>query len=113
MLLFSAISSAISVALSFFWAAVRSFVMSAVEKIKQVLMGAAVDALSLFVRKTSEGIKELSYNYIKDGGRYLEKIVSKSINEADLPDDIQSRVSKNYGKEVDITNDFARELQLS
>ncbi len=113
MLMLSAIAAAVGLALSAFWKAVKSFVLAAAEKIKQILMGAAAEAVSLFVRKSVDGIKELAYNYIKDGGRYLEKIVTKKINESDLPSDIRSRVENRYGSEVDITNDFARELKLS
>lgn len=113
MILISAIAAAISVALTVFWQAVRSFVLAAAEKIKQVLMGAAAEAVSLFVRRSVDGLKELSYNYINQGGRYLEKIVTKKINESDLPSDIKSRIDISNGNEVDITNDFERELQLS
>ncbi len=113
MLLLEAISAVVGRVLSAFWAAARSFVLDAAEKIKQILMGAAAEAVNLFVRKSTDGIKELAYNYIRDGGRYLEKIVTKRINESDLPSDIRSRIENSYGSEVDITNDFARELNLS
>ncbi len=113
MIMLAAISAAVSLALSAFWAAVRSFVLAAAAKIKQILMGAAAEAVNLFIRKSVEGTKQLAYNYIKEGGRYLEKIVTKSISESELPNDIRSRVDNSYGSEVDITADFARELHLS
>ncbi len=113
MLLISAITAAVSMALTAFWAALRSFVLAAVAKLKTILAGAAAEAVNLFVRKSVEGVKELAYNYINQGGHYLEKIVTKKIEESDLPNDIKSRVTNSYGNEVDITSDFERELQLS
>ena len=113
MLLISAITAAVSLALTAFWTAVRAFVIAAAEKIKQVLMGAAAEAVTLFVRRGTDGLKQLACNYINQGGHYLEKIVTKRVEESDLPSDIKSRVNNSYGREVDITNDFQRELQLS
>lgn len=112
MLLLAAIGAAISVALTVFWATIKAFVLAAAEKIKQVLMGAAAEAVSLFVRKGVDGLKSLAYNYINQGGRYIEKIVTKKIEESEMPNDIRQRAESHYGNEVDITSDFASALQL-
>ena len=115
MIFISAIAAAVSLTLTVFWQAVRAFILAAAQKIKQVLMGAAAEAVSLFVRRSVDGLRDVAYNYINQGGHYLEKVVTKRINESDLPNDIKSRVNnvrENDG-EIDITNDFARELQLS
>ena len=113
MLLVSAIMGAVNVVLSIFWQAVRGFVLQALNKLKQILGGILAEAVNLFVKKGTDGLKELAYNYVRDGNRYLEKIVSKHINESDLPQDIRSRVNNHYNSEVDITEDFQHELQLS
>lgn len=113
MILIAAISAAVSIALTAFWAMVRSFVMAAAEKIRQVLAGAAAEAVSLFVRRSVDGLKNVAYNYINQGGHYLEKVVTKKIQESDLPSDIKSRLYNSRENEVDITDDFAHELQLS
>ena len=114
MIIFAAIAAAVSVVLTVFWQAIKSFVLAAGAKIKQVLMGAAVDAVNVFIRKSVDGLKNVACNYINQGGRYLEKIVTKKLDsDAQLPSDIQARVNKvSYDQEVDITDDFAQELQL-
>lgn len=109
----SAIMGAAKIVLSAFWAALRDFVLDAVRKVSKVLAGAAVDAVNLFVQESSDGLHEIAYNYIKDGERYLEKVAKKRINEGELPKNIKSRLKNSFGEEIDITNDFARELNLS
>ena len=109
----SAILGAAKVVLSAFWAAVKNFVLDAVKKVAQVLGGAAVDAVNLFVRESSDGLYEVAYNYVKQAERYLEKVVTKRINKEDLPGNIKVRLNSSSSNEVDITNDFAKELHLS
>ncbi len=76
MLMLAAISAAVSLAVSAFWAAVRSFVLAAAAKIKQILMGAAEEAVSLIMRKSIDGTKQLAYNYIRDGG---SQVISRNL----------------------------------
>lgn len=109
----TAILGAAKIVLSAFWAAVKNFVLDAVRKISQVLSGAIVDAVNLFIRESSDGLQEVAYNYVKQAERYLEKVVTKRINKEDLPGNIKSRLNNSSSNEIDITNDFAKELHLS
>lgn len=115
MLLLAAISAAVSIVLTVFWQAIKVFILAAADKIKQVLMGATAEAVNVFIRRCRDGLKNVSCNYINQGGRYLEKIVSKKLDpNAQLPSNIQARVNNvGYEQDVDITNDFAQELKLA
>lgn len=109
----SAIMGAVNVVLTLFWNAVRVFVLSAIEKVKQVLMVAAVKGVNVFLQEGMDGLKSLTYSYIEKAGGYVEQVVSKRISAEEMPDNIRSKVSSSYGEEVDVTDDFAHALKLS
>ena len=112
-ILISLIAGAVMIGVAAFWRALQGFVMQAVAKLKTILVGALAESASVFVRKSVDGVKQLAATYLKQGNRYLEKIVSQSVDESTLPDDIRQKAQNNYDEEVDITNRFAQELKLA
>jgi len=90
-----------------FWNDIIAFLKNAVEKVKQVVAG-VVYGCKVFVKKLSEGVREISRHYSKVDGYWQETTVTKTISEREVPPEILER-AKNQ-EELDITNEL--ELQL-
>lgn len=91
-----------------FWNNIIDFLKKAVEKVKQIVVG-IVYGCKVFVKKLSEGVREISRHYSKVDGYWQETTVTKTISEREVPPEILERA--NAQTELDITDEL--ELQLS
>ncbi len=91
-----------------FWNDITSWLKKAINKVAQVT-GAISYGVTVFVRKISEGLKEISNHYTKKQNQWEETIVTKTIPENEVPKEIREKASTSY--DTDITAEY--ELQLS
>lgn len=88
---------------------VVSWLKRAINKIRTVVSG-LVYGCKVFVKKISEGVKEISKHYSKEGTIWTETIASRTISESEVPDEILQKATR--GKEYDITDMIERELAV-
>lgn len=91
-----------------FWNDIISFLQNALYKVKQIVEG-IVYGCKVFVKKLSEGVREISRHYSKVNGHWQETTVTKTISEREVPPEILERAK--IEEELDITDEL--ELQLS
>lgn len=95
-----------------FWKEIREWFIDVWHKLPSQLRQDLKGVLA-FVQKIDNiitaAIKYYSYN--KGTNEWNETIVSKIVSTNDIPDHIRRRLSE--GKELDITNDFRKELDLT
>ena len=91
-----------------FWNDLVSFLKKAVEKVRQVVAG-IVYGSKVFLKKLSEGVKEISRHYSKVDQHWEETTVTKIVSESDVPAEILARA--NGYQELDITDEL--EMQLT
>lgn len=91
-----------------FWNDLVSFLKKAVNKVKQIVNG-IVYGCKVFVRKLSEGVKEISRHYSKVDQHWEETTVTRTINESEVPPEILERA--NRGQDLDITDELEMQLE--
>lgn len=90
-----------------FWKDLVNFLKKAVEKVRQLVDG-IVYGCRVFLKKLSEGIKEISRHYSKVDQHWEETTVTKIVSESDVPAEILARA--NGYQELDITDELEMEL---
>ena len=111
MLLFATIlKSAIKAGVSLFWGKLKSWITKAVGMLVGIVNEAAAKAVRTFVVETTEGVKEMSSLFVKQGIEYIERVVYKRIDASEVPVEIRNKSSYYLNNECDITNDFEQVL---
>lgn len=85
--------------LATFWNDMVSWLKRAVAKVKEIV-GIASYGFTVFVRKIREGLKEISKHYSKKQNKWQETIVTKEIDESEVPDEIRAKASMSYDTEI-------------
>ncbi len=92
-----------------FWNEMTSWLKRAINTVKEIC-GMISYGVSVFVRKVGEGLKEISKHYIKKNNQWEEKIVSRTISENEVPNEIREKASYSY--EVDVTEELENQLGI-
>ena len=90
-----------------FWDDLVNFLKKAIEKVRKVVSG-IVYGCKVFVQKFREGVKEISRHYSKVDEHWQETVVTKTIEESEVPKDILERAKS--GREIDITDELEMKL---
>lgn len=77
-----------------FWRDLVTFLQKAINKVNQIVSGILYGS-KVFVKKIQEGIKEISRHYSKVDGHWQETIITKTVSESEVPDDILKRAGYN------------------
>lgn len=93
-----------------FWNDIVSFLKKAVNKVKELVSG-VVYGFKVFVKKISEGIKEISRHYSKVGQQWQETTITRNVSESEVPEEIRNKAM--YSEELDITDELEMKLQES
>lgn len=94
--------------LATFWNDMVSWLKRAVQKVKEVI-GVVSYGFTVFVRKLREGLKEISKHYSKKQNKWQETIVTKEIDESEVPDEIKAKAS--MSRDVEITDELEMKLE--
>jgi len=89
-----------------FWDSVRSWILRAAEKVKQVVKGIVYGA-TVFIKKISEGIQEISKHYSKNGAQWEETVVTRTVSASEVPPEIRNKAQ---AYETDITDELQNQL---
>ena len=93
--------------ISVFWNDIVSWLKRAINKVGEIVSGIVYGA-KVFIKKISDGIKEISKHYSKQGTVWQETIVTKIISENDVPREILQHAE--FQKELDITDELEQQL---
>jgi len=102
--LFATAAIAVGVACALFWDNILGWIQKAAAKIKEKLQK-AVYGTKVLATKIAGQLKKISKNYVRNGTEWEEYVLTKEIEEEDVPDYIRALEE---GNEVDLTE----ELQL-
>jgi len=91
-----------------FWQDIVGFLKSTIEKVKQMVAG-IVYGCKVFVKKVSDGIKEISRHYSKVDQHWEETTVTRTVPASEVPPEIRKRAE--YNEELDITDDLEMKLE--
>ena len=93
-----------------FWNKIITTVRTVIEKIQSVVKG-ILRGVRVFLRKTSDGVIQITKNYSQDENRkWHETVVRRTLSEDEIPKDIRDRLI--LDKEFDMTDEFERQLAL-
>ncbi len=111
-LLLGGVALAAGIAIAAYWKEINAWVQRIWAKlphsVKDKLQGAV--ALARRIGNTFKNIMKY-YAYDSNTKKWTETVVTKEVNESDIPKHIRSRLRET--EEVDISEDFQKELQLS
>jgi len=91
-----------------FWNNLVEFLKKSFKEIQKMVSGIVYGA-KVFLRKTKEGIEEISKYYEKENGQWNEYIKKRPVPENQVPPEILERAKKN--EEVDITDEVELKLK--
>lgn len=91
-----------------FWNDFVGFLKSAIEKVKNMVSG-VVYGCKVFIKKLSDGVKEISRHYSKVEQHWEETTVTRTISESEVPPEILKRAQGNT--ELDITDELEMQLE--
>lgn len=91
-----------------FWNDITDWLKRAVNKVKSIVNG-IVYGVTVFIRKTKEGIKEISKHYSKEQTQWTETVTTRTIPESEVPEEIRNKAS--LSKDTDITKELEMQLQ--
>lgn len=86
-----------------FWNSIKDWLLRAAQKVNEIISGIVYGA-KVFIRKLSEGYKEISKHYSKNGTQWEETIVTRTVSPEDVPDDIKEKAS--MYEDCDITHEM-------
>ncbi len=90
-----------------FWEDILSFLKKAVNRVKQMVAGILYGS-KVFIRKLSEGVREISRHYSKVDEHWEETTVTRTVPASEVPEEFLKKAG--YDVELDITDEM--ELQL-
>lgn len=105
--LFAAATIAVGVVCAVFWDDILGWIKKAAQKIKEKLQK-VVYGTKVLATKIAGKLKKISKNYVRNGTEWEEYVLTKEIEENDVPDYIRALEE---GNEVDITHEL--ELKLA
>lgn len=91
-----------------FWNEITDWLKRAINKVKEII-GTISYGVRVFIKKVKEGIQEISKHFHKNGTQWNETIVTRTISESEVPEEIRAKA--NYYSETDISNEL--EMQLA
>lgn len=91
-----------------FWNDMVSFLKSAIEKVKNLVSG-VVYGCKVFIKKISDGFKEISRHYSKVEQHWEETTITRTVPESEVPPEILKRAESD--KELDITDELEMQLE--
>ena len=94
--------------LATFWNDIRNFLKSAVEKVRSIVSG-VVYGCKVFIKKLSEGVKEISRHSSKVEQHWEETTVTRTVPESEVPPEILKRAESS--NEVDVTDELEMQLE--
>ena len=109
MLLFAVLAAAtiaVGAVCALFWNNILTWIKKVGEKLKAKIQK-AVYGVKLFASKIQGKLKQLSKNYVRNGTEWEEIVVTKEIQEEEVPDYI---LALEEGNELDITNELEMTL---
>lgn len=93
-----------------FWNSIKEFLKKALAKVKKIVSG-VVYGCKVFIKKISEGVKEISRSYSKVGENWQMTTTTQTIPASEVPPEMLERARQ--AEEVDITDEAERELELT
>lgn len=94
--------------LATFWNDITNWIKKAINKVREIT-NAVCYGVSVFIRKISEGLKEISKHYTKKQNQWEETVVTRKVSESEVPKEILEKASSSY--DTDITEEY--ELALA
>lgn len=85
--------------LATFWNDIVGWLKRAVQKVKEIV-GFATYGFTVFIRKLREGLKEISKHYSKVQNKWQETIVTRQIDESEVPEEIRRKASMSCDTEI-------------
>mgnify|MGYP006416045783 CR=1 FL=1 len=111
MILFTILVAAAAVTLSAFWNDIKVWMTNTIQKIIKGLKNLFIGG-KVFIKKVKEAFQEIAKLYEQDEkGNWFETTHTKQVNASEVPEEIRKK-ARVLHKEVDITNELERELQL-
>ncbi len=92
-----------------FWNDILDFLRRAVQKVKAVVQG-VLHGSKIFLKKMREAVQEISRHYSKVGNRWQETIVTRTVSESEIPEEILQKARLN--QEYDITDELEMQLEV-
>ena len=105
--IFAAAAIAVGVVCALFWDNILGWIKKAAAKIKEK-MNRVVYGTKVLATKVAGKLKKISKNYVRNGTEWEEYVLTKEIEEDEVPDFIKALEE---GNEVDITHEL--ELKLA
>jgi hypothetical protein len=93
-----------------FWNNIISYLKKAIQRVQEVIQ-AVILGVRVFLRKTSDGIMQITKNYSQDQEtkRWKETVVRRTLNEDEVPREKRNRLVMD--EEFDISEELEMKLQ--
>lgn len=97
--------------LATFWDEIVDWLKKTIVKVQEAIRRAII-GFTVFLKKVNHFIKEISKHYSKnEQGRWQETIVTKEVNENDVPPEIRAKLEKiPSSSELDISSEMQLKL---
>lgn len=104
---FLAFSAFAIAALAYFWRDIVEWIQKAIKKISEFL-NAAIEGVKTFLARTHDGLKKKSkyYNRNKLTGEWEETVLTKSVDESEIPPELLRKAAKDNYDDVSITDEL-------
>ena len=109
LILGAVLTTAVIGTIAYFWNEITSWLRRAIAKVKEVVSG-IVYGVKVFARKMSEGYREISRHYSKEGAQWKETTVTRPISEEEVPPEIRAKVGT---QETDLTDEYSQALEVA
>ena len=94
-----------------FWNEIKSWITNGLRKLIKTVKG-VVYGIKLFVKRMNEAYQQVAKTYHQDENKvWHETMTTREIPKSEVPSEISKKVKTN-NKEVDITSELERELEL-
>lgn len=90
-----------------FWNSIKDWILRAAKKVQEIISGIVYGA-KVLIRKLQDGFKEISKHYSKNGTVWEETIVTRTVSESEVPDEIKAKAS--MYEDTDITHEMELEI---
>ena len=110
----------VGVVIGAFWNDIKKFVIESFDRIKEILIPASIVGFKTFLQEGNlakalyqAGQVAIQKFYRSAYGQWQETVLTRAVSFQDIPQDIKLQIQNTHGREMEISQQVAQELQLA
>ena len=111
----------VGVVIGAFWNDIKKFVIESFDRIKEILIPASIVGFKTFLQEGNlakalyqAGQVAIQKFYSRSAnGQWQETVLTRAVSSQDIPQDIKLQIQNTHGREMEISQQIAQELQLA